>query len=121
MTAALPVDIAAGTRAAAIVTWSNETIHTRYPSARDGAAEPAEGFFDSIADAQAVVDARGALLGVERRRFTATAADLSWIDPAGGMPTAQLIAAEQSVAAPLLVARVELDLASGATSFLLFG
>jgi hypothetical protein len=121
MTAALPVDIAAGTREAVVATWSNGTIRTRYPSARDGSADPAEGFFDALADAQTVIDARGALIGVERRRFAVTVADLLWIDPAAGLPTMRLVDSEQAVDAPMLVARLSLDLAAETTDLELFG
>jgi hypothetical protein len=41
--------------------------------ARDPKDEPFESFFDSRTDAQVLVDARLALVGVERRRFSTDA------------------------------------------------
>ncbi len=118
---ALPADIAAASREAAIATWSDPAIAARYPASRDGSVTPATGFCDSVADAQTLIDARGALIGVERRRFAVTAQDLVWPDPALVMPGARLIDAEQRVDADFLVARVELDLDAGTTSLELFG
>ena len=87
---ATPADIAAGSRAAAIATWSDPTIADRYPSARDGSVTPATGYCDNPADAQALIDQRGALIGTERRRFTVSVQDLLWPNPAGGLPSHRL-------------------------------
>lgn len=118
---ALPADIAAATREVAISTWSDPAIAARYPAARDGSVTPATSYFDRAADAQAIIDARGALIGVERRRFAVTAQDLVWPDPAAGIPTARLIDDEQRADGAFLVARVELDLDAETSSFELFG
>lgn len=118
---AAPADIAAASRDAVTVTWESAAVAARYPSARDGSKEPATGFFDRVADAQTVADARGALLGAEARRFTAIADEPVWPDLAGGAPCARLIDAEQDVDATLIMARIEIDLEAGTTSFELFG
>lgn len=118
---ALPADIAAATREVAISTWSDTAIAARYPAARDGSVTPATGYFDSAANADTVIQARGALIGVERRRFAVTVQDLVWPDPASGIPTARLIDGEQRADGDFLVARVELDLDAETTSFELFG
>ena len=48
----------------------NSATKTRYgEKARDSGPEPVETFFDNIADAQVMADARLALLGADRRRF----------------------------------------------------
>lgn len=116
-----PNDIGPAIRAAAVATWQNAAIKARYPTARDGQSEPAEGFFDSIADAQTMVDARGALIGVERRRFAVQVDGLSWLDPSTGVPTVTLVDAEQLANGPFLVSRIELDLEAERTSLELFG
>ena len=118
---ATAADIAAASRDAATATWSDPTIAARYPTARDGAAEPATGYFDAIADAQTVAAARGALIGVERRRFTVTVAELIWPTVSTGLPTVRLIDAEQGVDGAFLVARIELDLDAETTTYELFG
>ncbi len=118
---ALPADIAAASREVAIATWSDATIAARYPAARDGSVTTALGYFDSAADADTIIDARGALIGAERRRFAVMAQDLVWPDPATGIPTARLIDDEQRADGAFLVARVELDLDAETSSFELFG
>jgi hypothetical protein len=118
---ALPADIAAASREVAISTWSDAAIAARYPAARDGSVTPAMGYCDNAADAESVIKARGALIGVERRRFAVTVQDLVWPDPASGIPTARLIDGEQRVDGAFLMARVELDLEAETSSFELFG
>lgn len=114
-------DIAAGTRAAALEQWRDDAVRARYPSARDGLASPADGYFDEPAHAATAVAARGALLGTERRRFAVVADGLHWPDPAAGVPTVRLVDAEHRADGAFLVARIELDLESETTSYELFG
>ena len=117
---ALVTDIAAGIRAAQIETVSDAAIQARYPSARDGSEDPAEGLFDAAADAVTALNARKALLGVERRRFRAVAGELVWLDPAAGLPSVALIDPEQALAATGLISRIELDLDDETTTFEVF-
>jgi hypothetical protein len=119
--AALPEDIAAASRDALAERWESAAIQARYPGARDAGSPPAEGFFDDPDDAQAAADQRGALLGVERRRFVAPVQALLWIDPTTGLPTYQLVDADQLVDAPCIPARFELDLERDETTLELFG
>lgn len=114
---ATPEHIAAGIREAQIESWADATIKGRYVRARDGSETPAEGFFDSAADAAAVLVARAALLGTERRRFKVVVDELVWPDPAAGIPTVQLIDDEQGVSAPGIVCRVEVNLESEQTVY----
>lgn len=111
---ATAADIAAATRDAAFATWQDGAIRTRFLRARDGSTDGgAPGYCDNLADAQALADARGVLIGAPRRRFVVRVQDLLWqlADPAtGGVPTVRLIDAEHSVDADALVTRVELDL-----------
>ena len=118
---ALTDDIAAASRDVVTLTWINEAAAARYPSARDGTVTPADGYFDTAADAQAVINARGALIGVERRRFTVGISDLLWSDVAAGIPQVRLVDGEQRAAGRFLVARIEIDLDAETTSYELFG
>lgn len=118
---ALPADIAAASRDVVTATWANAAIPDRYPSARDGSVTPADGYFDAVADASAVIDARGALIGTERRRFTAIVADISWPSVSVGLPQANLVDAEQSVSGAFFASRLELDLEAETTTYELFG
>ncbi|MDX3885981.1 MAG: hypothetical protein QHC65_16275 [Sphingomonas sp.] len=118
---ATPEDIAAGTREAVIVAWSNAAIQARYPSARDGSGQPSAGYFDRSEDAQTVMNDRAALIGVERWRFAVTIGDIVWPDPRFGLPTRRLIDSEQAVDRAALVSRIALDLDDETTSEELFG
>ena len=114
---ATPADIAAGTRAAQVETWTSAPIKTRYPNARDGSEQPAEGFFDNAADAAAAIAQRGALVGTERRRFAVEAEGLHWPDPAAGLPAVTLIDPEHAVNGTGLTARIELSLEDETTRY----
>jgi hypothetical protein len=118
---ALPADIAAGTREATLSSWQDPAIKARHPGAGDALSPPAEGFFDNAADARAAANQRGALIGVERRRFAVPAAHLIWSDPTAGVPCFTLIDQEQAVNLTCLAARIELDLDSDITTLELFG
>ncbi len=118
---AAPADIGPGSRDVVTATWESPAIAARYPGAKDGSITPSEGFFDAIADAQTMIDARGALIGVERRRFTAVANETIWPDLAAGIPQVLLIDAEQAANGVFLGARLELDLDAETTSYELFG
>jgi len=118
---ATPADIAAASRDVELATWSDATIAARYPSARDGSVTPATGYFDSAADALAMINARGALIGTERRRFAVKVQDVLWPTPETGLPQATVVDAEQPVNGAFLAARIEIDLDAETTSYELFG
>jgi hypothetical protein len=114
-------DIAAATRDVVLAQWSDATIAGRYPSARDGLAQPANGYFDDVNDAQTIINARAALIGTERRRFTVAVSDVVWVDPTTGIPTVALVDSEQAANGNFLVSRISIDLEAETTSFELFG
>lgn len=119
---ALPEDIAPGIRRARVEAWESAAVKVRYPSARDGSVQPAEGFFDNAADGAAAIAARGAIFGTERRRFTVRAAELIWPDPAAaGIPTITLNDPEQKVNGPMIAARIEINLEDERTAYEVFG
>jgi len=118
---ATAADIAAASRAAAIVVWIDPDLGQRYPSARDGSVSPSTGYFDLQADAEEVISARGELIGTERRRFAVAVAEILSVEIATGLPTVRLIDAEQAADGNMLVSRLELDLETESTSFELFG
>jgi len=118
---ATAADYAAGTRDATILNWASAAIQMRYPNARDNAVTPAEGFFDTAADAQRALEMRSGLIGTERRRFAVKIADTIWLDPTGGIPVVTLVDSEQGVSADFIVARYEVDLETETTTLELFG
>lgn len=114
-------DILAASRDVVVANWASATIAARYPGARDGSAAPDEGYFDSVGDAQTVIDARATLIGVERRRFAVTVQEVVWPDLSAGIPQARLVDTEQAVDGTFLVSRIEIDLENEATTYELFG
>ncbi|MEE2915738.1 MAG: hypothetical protein VYB32_01550 [Pseudomonadota bacterium] len=116
-----PADIAAASRDAVVTSWEGAAVAARYPNARDGLVAPARGFCDAAADAQAIVNARGALIGVERRRFAVEAMGIIWPDLSAGVPSLRVVDGEQAVDSVHLAARIEIDLDAEATSFETFG
>lgn len=122
---AIPSDIAAALRPQIVVSSEDASIKARFPSAQDNSAEPAEGFFDSRADAEAAGAQRRAMIGVARRRFAVTVDDMLFIDGAGSfggaVPTHRLIDSEQGVDAPMMVTRIEVDLENEQTNLEYFG
>ena len=118
---ATPADIAAASRDVVTATWADAGVAARYPSARDGSITRGDGYFDSEADAQTVIDARAALIGVDRRRFSVVVQDLIWPVISTGLPQVRLVDAEQRVDGTFLVARLELDLEAETTTYEVFG
>ncbi len=118
---ALTADIAAAMRRARIEIWSDVGVQTRYPNARDQNDEPAEGFFDLAANGATAIAARGAVVGTERRRFTAPAYDLVWHDLEAGFPLVKLIEPEQLVNGNHIPARIALSLEAETTNYEVFG
>lgn len=118
---ATPADIGAAMRAAVTATWSDAAIQARYPSARDGLTAPIEGMCDAVADAQALVNARGALVGVERGRFGVVVAEALLLDPAAGLPQIRLVDAELAVDAATMALRLAVDLNAETTTFEVMG
>lgn len=117
---ALSSDIGAATREAATAAWQS-AVGGRYPSARDGSIVASTGYFDRIEDAQAVVDARGGLIGVERKRFAVNVDEIVWPDLTAGVPSTVLIDVEHGVNSAHLEARIEVDLEPESTGFELYG
>lgn len=117
-----PTDIALATRDVAVATWTDAAIVARYPSqAREGSLTPSDGYFDAIADAQTVVNARGAIIGTEARRFAVSADDLVWPTISTSVPVFKLVDAEQGANVVLFASRIELDLENEVTAIELFG
>lgn len=118
---ALDADIGPALREAAIVQVADTDVRTRFPGARDGLIDPAEGMFDAQADCAAALAQRFALIGAVRRRFAVAVQDVLAFDIAAGVPTHRLIDGEQAVDMPVLLARIEIDDESEITSVEYFG
>lgn len=117
---AQPSDIAAALRPQIVVSVEDGTVKTRFPSARDNSTDPAEGFFDARADAEAAVAQRALLIGAVRRRFAVTVDDIVAV-AGGAVPTHRVVDAEQGVDAPMMVSRFEVDLEAEQSKVEYFG
>ncbi|WP_188064764.1 hypothetical protein [Sphingobium sp. KCTC 72723] len=118
--AALPSDIAASLRARSIASVEDATIKARFPSARDNSKDAAEGFFDSLTDAQTALAQRASLLGAVRRRFEVVAGGVIDITD-GAVPTHRVIDTEQGLDALMIAARIEIDMEQDESKVEYFG
>ena len=102
----------------------NASVSTLYGNAARDTTEPLETFFDDIADAQAIVNERLALLEVQRSLVTVaidrvdTAADL---DPSLVLPTVRVIDDEQDRNSAALVVGIAIDMSAGRSAIQAWG
>jgi hypothetical protein len=118
---AIPEDIGPALREAAVATWTDDTVRASFPSSKDGAKDPREGFFDAKADAQAVAEAAAIWQGTYRRRFSAVADGEHWLDPSLGVPVVKIYDSETAIAGYALCSRIEVDLDTERTNLELYG
>ena len=97
------------------VVSSTAAMKTRYGTLARESAEPVETYFDNVVDAQAVANARQALLGTERRRLNVrvgSADEVLALSYIGAVPVARIIDAEKSVDRKALVSEITVELDS---------
>lgn len=89
------------------------SVKTRHGNLARESEVPVETFFDNVADAQVVAEARQALLSPDRRRFRCVAVGLSEVlalDPTGKVPVVRYVDANRSFDAPALACEIMMDL-----------
>jgi len=121
---ATAADIAAATRPSGVALETQElaALLADYPNARDGLGQPARAFWDSPADAAAVLAERFALLSAQRRRFRLTVDGVeTGLLPGGTTPTVAFRAPELAADLACLVARLRFDLEAETTELELYG
>lgn len=121
---ALAADIQAATRPNGVTldTQQDPAVLTTYPNAVDGAANPAGGLCDDLADTATLNLQRFNLLKVPRRRFKCAAdRDLPALRSGNVTPTVTAIDTEVRVNGPHLVARVEFNLDDERTEIEIYG
>lgn len=121
---ALPADIQAATRSGGVTldTQQDATVLAAYPTAIDGAASPAGGYCDDMADTAALNAQRFALLKVARRRFRLEAdRDLPALRTNSRTPTVTAIDEEVRANGPYLVSSVTFDRDSDRTGIEIYG
>lgn len=105
-------------------TSTTTSVQTRYGSLARQTADPVETYFDNVADAQAVADARQALMSAERRRFRVNvssveeALGLSYV---GAVPIGRYVDAERNANRPVLVSEISVDLSRLNAAFTVWG
>lgn len=91
----------------------------------DDADDPAESFFVSVADAQAIADERLDLLAASRRRFIASIANgadfVLGLDNSQAVPCGQVIDPRGEADLPCLAVKARVDLATGRASLEMWG
>lgn len=106
-------------------TAETPTVKVRYGDLARYSEDPIPTFFDSVADAQIVADARQALLSPERRRFTCIASGLDEaldVDlTTGAIPLVQYVDSEREADSPMLVAEIGYDFARQTSTFTIWG
>lgn len=103
---------------------SSSTPKSRYGDLARETEDPIETFFDNVADAQAIANARLAILSAERRRFRPACRDLSEVldlSYAGSIPVATYVDADRDANLPMLISEVTFDLAREQATFTLWG
>lgn len=109
-----------------VVTARSQQVADRYGSdaREEGVDDPVETFFESEADAQAMANARLALVGRERRRFRATTTDPLApfnIPLAPVTPAAQVIDAERLANLSCGIAEIGVDFRRDLSVFTVWG
>lgn len=105
-------------------TSTTASVQTRYGSLARQTEDPVVTFFDNVADAQVVADARQALMSAERRRFRVSVSSveeafaLSYI---GAVPKGRYVDTERNANLPVLVSEISIDLARLNAAFTVWG
>ena len=108
-----------------IATAETPAVATRHGTLARRDEEPVETFFDEPGDAQALADARQALLAQERRRFGVTVMGLeeALSLPVAGptLPQVRYVDPDRAIDRASLVAHVGFDFAAQRASFTVWG
>ena len=86
--------------------------------------DPIETFFDNVADAQAMADARQALLSAERQRFAVSVnspAEIQELNYIGSVPVARFIDRDRAVDKPVIVSEFTIDYARNVAAVRIWG
>jgi hypothetical protein len=106
------------------VTATNQTVKDTYGALARESDDPIPTFFDNAADAQAVANARQALLQGVRRRFRTVCSNLSDVvnmDLASGVPVAAYVDPERDVSRLMLVSEVTFSFSKASAAFTVWG
>lgn len=103
----------------------SDTVKDQYGSLARETDDPMETFFDNVADAQVMADARQELLSARRRRFRVTVAGIDEVlaldYTSGRSPLAQCIDRERSADISVLVSEIIIDMSRQHAALTLWG
>ncbi|MBP6555670.1 MAG: hypothetical protein KA233_08320 [Novosphingobium sp.] len=101
------------------------TVKSQYGALARETEDPIETFFDSVADADTMAEARQALLGVHRRRFQATVKGVEEglaLDYTSGVaPVVDYTDSLRSIARTMLIGEVTFDMAKQRSTYSIWG
>lgn len=100
------------------------SVQTRYGSLARSSDDPVVTFFDNVADAQVVADARQALMSAERRRFkvgVSSVEEAFALSYVGAVPTGRYVDSERNANLPVLVSEITIDLSRLNAAFTVWG
>jgi hypothetical protein len=105
-------------------TSTTTAVQTRHGALARESADPVPTFFDNVADAQVIADARQALFSSERRLFEVAVrgtAEMAALDPEAGVPVGRFVDSERGVDRKVLIGQIEIDLAGGKSAAVIWG
>lgn len=105
-------------------TSTTATAQTRYGSLARKTDDPVVTFFDNVADAQVVANARQALMSAERRRFrvgVSTVEEALALSYLGAVPNGRYVDSERNADLPVLVSEITIDLSRLNATFTVWG
>ena len=105
-------------------TSTTTAVQTRHGALARESADPVPTFFDNVANAQVIADARQSLFSSERRLFEVAVrgtAEMAALDPESGVPVGRFVDSERGVDRKVLIGQVEIDLAGGKSAAVIWG
>lgn len=105
-------------------TSTTTSVQTRYGALARQSDDPVITFFDNVADAQAMADARQALMSAERRRFrvgVSTVEEALALSYISAVPKGRYVDSERSADLPVLVSEITVDLSRLNAAFTVWG
>lgn len=105
-------------------TSTTTAAQTRYGSLARKTDDPVVTYFDNVADAQVVADARQALMSVERRRFrvgVSSVEEALGLNYLGAVPKGRYVDSERNANLPVLISEISVDLSRLNAAFTVWG
>lgn len=105
-------------------TSTTSSVQTRYGSLARSTDDPVVTFFDNVADAQVIADARQTLMSAERRRFkvgVSSVEEAFALSYVGAVPKGRYVDSERNADLPVLISEITIDLSRLNAAFTVWG